>query len=78
MTNDGQCKIEGVKMKNKDKQGNPAMMLKFKTKNWALVGGGILFIIAGFYFLHLGSMVAAPILLVLGYFVLIPIGAIIK
>jgi hypothetical protein len=65
-------------MKNKEKQSNSAMMLKLKTKNWVLIWGGVLFIIAGFYFLHLGSMVFAPILLSLGYFVLIPIGVIIR
>jgi hypothetical protein len=65
-------------MKNKDKQGTSAGMLKLKTKNWALIGGGVLFVIVGFYFLHLGSMVLAPVLLSLGYFVLIPIGVIIR
>ncbi|MFA5032365.1 MAG: hypothetical protein WC614_05025 [bacterium] len=65
-------------MKNKDKQGSSVGMLKLKTKNWAFIGGGVLLVIAGFYFLHLGSMVLAPVLLALGYFVLIPIGAIIK
>ncbi|MDD5528495.1 MAG: hypothetical protein PHX21_00525 [bacterium] len=65
-------------MKNKDKRINSAMMLSLKTKNWALIGGGVLFVIVGFYFLHLGSMVLAPILLSLGYFVLIPIGVVIR
>ncbi|MDD2890012.1 MAG: hypothetical protein PHE49_05155 [bacterium] len=65
-------------MKNKEKQGNSAMTLKLKTKNWMLIWGGVLFVFVGFYFLHLGSMVLAPILLSLGYFVIIPIGIIIR
>jgi hypothetical protein len=65
-------------MKNKDKQGNSVIMMKLKTKNWVIIGCGILFVVGGFYFLHLGSMVLAPVLLSLGYFVVIPIGVIIK
>lgn len=54
------------------------VVLKFKLKNWVLFGGGVIFIVLGFYLLHLGSMTVAPILLFLGYCVLIPVSIILK
>ncbi|MCK4353571.1 hypothetical protein KAW65_09220 [candidate division WOR-3 bacterium] len=54
------------------------LKLKLKLKNWLFLVAGILFIGLGYLFLSTGSMVAAPILLVLGYCVLIPVGIILK
>lgn len=42
--------------------------------NWVLLGAAALCIVAGYVLLDRGSITAAPILLVLGYAVLIPAG----
>jgi hypothetical protein len=46
----------------------------FGRNNYLILGIGLLFIIAGFLFLGFGDITIAPILLVLGYCVLIPLG----
>jgi hypothetical protein len=50
--------------------------LRFSLQNWTLLAAGILAIAIGYVLLAAGSIVAAPLLLVLGYVVLIPIGII--
>lgn len=50
--------------------------LRFSALNWALLAAGILAIVAGYFTLAAGSTVAAPLLLVLGYVILIPLGII--
>ncbi len=52
--------------------------LPFGPKNYALMGAALVFIILGFIFLGSGDITLAPILLVLGYCVLFPIGIIWK
>jgi len=47
-------------------------------KNWITFGTGILSILIGYIFLSRGSITAAPILLVLGYVILIPISLILR
>lgn len=47
-------------------------------KNWSTFGAGILSILAGYIFLSRGSITAAPILLVLGYVILIPVSLILR
>lgn len=42
--------------------------------NWALLGAGAVAVVGGYVLLDRGSVTAAPILLVLGYAVLIPTG----
>lgn len=44
--------------------------------NYALLGAGLLSITIGFVLLAGGSTVAAPLLLALGYVVLVPLGII--
>ncbi len=56
--------------------GAPAVA--FSRINAIYLGGGAVAIGLGFYLLAQGSMVLAPILLVLGYCVLLPIGIIKK
>jgi len=46
----------------------------FTRRNWQWLIAGAVVIIAGFISLSMGSITLAPILLVLGYCVLIPIG----
>lgn len=50
--------------------------LRFSWQNWALLALGLLAIVIGYVTLAAGSTVAAPLLLVLGYVVLIPLGII--
>ncbi len=65
-------------------KGKPAPKIQAETgpifgkRNYILFAVGILAIIAGFIFLGTGDTVFAPILLVLGYCVIIPIAIIIK
>jgi hypothetical protein len=53
-------------------------MIQFGLKNYLLGGAGLLFIILGFVSLAKGSITLAPILLVLGYCVVIPVAILIK
>ena len=50
--------------------------VRFSMANAALIAAGLVSIIAGFVLLSGGSNVAAPLLLVLGFVVLIPLGII--
>jgi hypothetical protein len=50
--------------------------VRFSLQNWVLLAAGAFCVIAGFVLLSGGSTVAAPLLLILGYVVLIPIGII--
>ena len=54
---------------------NPAS-LRFSAINGILIAAGTASIVAGFALLARGSNVLAPVLLVLGYAVLIPLGII--
>ncbi len=55
-----------------------ATSLNLGKKNWSTFGAGILSILAGYIFLSRGSITAAPILLVLGYVILIPVSLILR
>lgn len=50
--------------------------LRFSTINWILLLAGLVAIVAGYVLLNGGSTVVAPLLLVAGYLVLIPLGII--
>lgn len=50
--------------------------LHFKRRNAVLLTAGVLTLALGYYMLAQGSTVAAPLLLVLGYVVLIPLALI--
>lgn len=50
--------------------------LRFTPRNLALLGAGLLAIILGYVLMGGGDTVLAPLLLVLGYAVLIPLGII--
>jgi hypothetical protein len=50
--------------------------LRFSAINAILIAAGFASIVAGYVLLARGSNVAAPVLLVLGYAVLIPLGII--
>ena len=50
--------------------------LRFGVLNWGLLAAAVLSIVVGFVLLGGGSTVAAPLLLVAGYVVLMPLGII--
>lgn len=50
--------------------------LRFTPLNLAVLAGGLFAILAGFMLLGGGSTVAAPLLLVLGFAVVVPLGII--
>ena len=52
--------------------------LPFGRRNYLLFGIGLVVIVVGFIALGMGSITLAPILLVLGYLVIIPLAIIIK
>ncbi|HEY0306116.1 MAG TPA: hypothetical protein VGC44_14180 [Longimicrobiales bacterium] len=54
---------------------NPAS-LRFSAINGVLLAAGVVSIVAGYALLARGSNVLAPLLLVLGYAVLVPLGII--
>jgi hypothetical protein len=54
--------------------GSPRGSLRFSRVNFIFLLAGIAAVAAGYTLLAGGSTVAAPLLLVLGYAVLIPIG----
>ncbi|MGW8283281.1 MAG: hypothetical protein ACWGON_08280 [Gemmatimonadota bacterium] len=47
-----------------------------RVLNWALLFAGVVVVLFGYVLLNRGSVTAAPVLLVLGYLVLIPAGLI--
>lgn len=52
--------------------------LPFSKRNYLVFGLGLLFIVVGFIALGLGSITLAPILLVVGYLVIIPVAIMLK
>jgi len=63
-------KARKLKVKEKDTLG-------FTKKNYYLFALGLLIIVVGFISLRMGSITLAPILLVLGYCVIIPLSIIV-
>ena len=59
------------KEKKEEKTGLP-----FGPRNYMLMGAALVAIIIGYFSLNAGSITLAPILLVLGYCVLFPLGII--
>lgn len=53
-------------------------MVQFGMKNYVIGAAGLLSIILGFLSLYKGSITLAPILLVLGYCIIVPIALLIK
>jgi len=62
-----------VKTKPKPEKAKEKGTLPFTKRNWTWLGIGLLVIIIGYIALAKGSITLAPILLVAGYCVLIPI-----
>jgi hypothetical protein len=67
----------GTKKKATSKtEGGERSALQFSAINGILGASGILTVTLGFYLLSQGSITAAPLLLVLGYLVLLPLAII--
>ncbi len=58
----------------KSKKAPTALGIDFDRRNYLVLGIGLAVIILGFIFLALGDITISPILLVLGYCVIIPVG----
>lgn len=67
------------KRKREERRGaERKFRLQFSAKNYALLALGLVVIVLGFITLSRGSMTLAPILLVLGYCVIIPVGILLR
>jgi len=64
--------------KKKKKREEKIEHVSLGTRNYAFLGAGILSIIVGYITLAMGSITLAPILLVLGYAVFVPLGLMLK
>jgi len=66
----------GTKTEAPKTGGNSKVPLRFSTINGILGLAGILTVALGYFLLSSGSITAAPLLLVLGYVVLLPLAII--
>ncbi len=66
------------KEKKKEKTQQVLVDVKFKRKNLLFFGIGLILIVGGFILLAAGDIVIAPILLVIGYLVFLPLGILLK
>lgn len=62
----------------KDKKVNVLADIKYSRKNYLCFGAGLVSVVLGFILLAGGSIVLAPILLVIGYIVFFPLGILLK
>jgi hypothetical protein len=66
----------GTKAEATKTRGGPKAPLQFSTINGVLGIAGILTVALGYFLLSTGSITLAPVLLVLGYVVLLPLAII--
>jgi uncharacterized membrane protein len=66
------------KKEKKEKAREVLVDIQFTKKNSIFFGIGLVLIILGFILLAAGSIVLAPILLVVGYIVFFPLGILLK
>lgn len=72
MSNAADARRRGRRPQGPKPVGPPGAELPFGRKNYILFGVGALLILAGYVTLSQGSITLAPILLLLGYLVVIP------
>ena len=70
-------KVKKTKEKPKKPIRKPKVELPFGPRNYTWFGIGILVVVIGYISLAMGSLTLAPILLIAGYCVIIPISIII-
>jgi len=66
----------GTKTESPDTKGGPRAALQFSAINGILAAAGILTVALGYFLLSQGSIDLAPLLLVLGYVVFLPLAII--
>jgi len=66
------------KKEKKERRIDALIDVKFSQKNYLFFGIGLILVVLGFILLGTGSIVLAPILLVLGYLVFFPLGILLK
>ncbi len=69
-----QMKVKARPAKGGQRVERESADLSFGPRNYAVLGAALAAIVIGFVLLSRGSITAAPILLVLGYCVLVPYG----
>ncbi len=67
-----------MKRKRRPQKPKKTTRLPYTGTNYALIGIGIFLAFLGFLLLYVGSISLAPVLLVVGYCVLIPLGLLLK
>ncbi len=67
-----------TQMKQKPKASVSKYTIKFKKKNYLTFLGGLLTLLLGYILLAKGSIVLAPVLLILGYLVIIPVSIFVR
>ena len=70
--------MEQKKQPKGAKRGQRTATLPYNGTNYTLIAIGIFIIALGFLLLYVGSITLAPILLVVGYCVIIPLGLLLK
>jgi uncharacterized membrane protein len=66
------------KLKKQKKEETRIIDVSFTKKNFLFFGIGLVFVVIGFILLAAGDIVAAPLLLVVGYLVFFPLGILLK
>ena len=69
-------RVMGTKTESPKKEARPRAALQFSAINGILGVAGVLTVALGYVLLSQGSITAAPLLLVLGYVVLLPLAII--
>jgi hypothetical protein len=78
MANAGEARRRARRVEGRKPAERPEVELPFTRKNYLLFGLAAITIIAGYLALSSGSITLAPILLLVGYLVLIPWGILAK
>ncbi|HLQ66314.1 MAG TPA: hypothetical protein VK123_03675 [Candidatus Limnocylindrales bacterium] len=78
MATAGEARRKARKVEGRRQVERPEVELPFSRKNYIIFGLAAITVVAGYIALSKGSITLAPILLLLGYLVLIPWGILAK
>ncbi|MBD3284966.1 hypothetical protein GF359_01210 [candidate division WOR-3 bacterium] len=70
--------VSKKKKKDKGRMNVVHQSPRYNYINWLLLLAGVISIGLGFWFLHKGSITLAPILMVLGYCVIVPLALLLR